>query len=151
MQTRLLLVCGVYVSIWTAPAAASSVANRVESPDGKIVIGFSVQDKGLPAYKIDFSGKSILLESWLGLEPNFVGGFQVTETSADAHDGRARPALQVGLAGPQGDVPGGCLGSLGPPGHRHLRLELLRPPKRPARRTPSRQIPCTSRFGRLQT
>jgi alpha-glucosidase len=84
MRIVLFLMCSVGVSV----SAASSTANRVASPDGKVAINFSMQDKGVPAYRVDYLGKPVVLESRLGLEPNFVGGFQVTGTSADRHQGQ---------------------------------------------------------------
>ena len=63
-------------------------ANRVQSPDGKVAIDFLMQDGGVPAYKIDYLGKPVVLESRLGLEPDFTGGFQVTGTSSADHAGQ---------------------------------------------------------------
>jgi alpha-glucosidase len=74
------------VCVWMAAACAA--ATPVESPDGKVVINFSLQDKGIPAYKVDYLGKPVVLESRLCLEPNCVSGFQVTGTSTDAHNGQ---------------------------------------------------------------
>jgi alpha-glucosidase len=59
--------------------------NHVQSPDGKVVVNFLMQDGGVPAYKIDYMGIPIVLESRMGLEPDFTGGFQVTGISSDEH------------------------------------------------------------------
>lgn len=61
--------------------------NQVESPDGKVTVDFSLQSGGIPAYKIDYLGKPIVLESELGLEPLFTGGFRIVSSSLSAHAG----------------------------------------------------------------
>jgi len=71
--------------------AAASVAcgeGRIESPDGKVAIAFTVQTGGTPAYQIEYLARPIVLESRLGLEPNFTDGFVVTGTSTNTHDGQ---------------------------------------------------------------
>ncbi len=83
MRILHLLACSICLGV----ASACSAATAVESPDGKVVINFSLQDKGVPAYTIDYLGKPIVLESRLGLEPNFAEGFRVTGTSTDVHQG----------------------------------------------------------------
>ena len=49
---------------------------------------FLMQDSGIPAYKIDYLDKPIVLQSRLGLEPDFTGGFQVTGISSNEHKGQ---------------------------------------------------------------
>ncbi len=63
-----------------------TLPDRVESPDGKVAIGFLMQAGGIPAYRIEYLGKSIVLESRLGFEPNFTSGFQIVGTSANTHE-----------------------------------------------------------------
>ena len=65
-----------------------NAANRVQSPDGKVAIDFLMQDGGVPAYKIEYLGKPIVLESRLGFEPDYTGGFKVIGVSADDHTGQ---------------------------------------------------------------
>jgi alpha-glucosidase len=69
-------------------AAQPASVNQVESPDGKVVVGFRMQAGGAPAYHIEYLGRPIVLESRLGLEPNFTNGFEVTGVSTDAHEGQ---------------------------------------------------------------
>jgi alpha-glucosidase len=68
--------------------AKPNAANRIQSPDGKVAVEFILQADGVPAYKADYLGKPIVLESRLGLEPDLIGGFQVIKTSSDEHKGQ---------------------------------------------------------------
>jgi alpha-glucosidase len=70
-----------------ASAASGLAAVRIESPDGKVAVEFLLQSNGTPAYKIEFHGKPIVLESRLGLLPDFTDGFEVEKTSEDSHHG----------------------------------------------------------------
>ncbi|MGD0653711.1 MAG: glycoside hydrolase family 97 catalytic domain-containing protein [Thermoguttaceae bacterium] len=63
-------------------------ANRIQSPDGKVVVEFLLQAGGVPAYKIEYLGRPIVLESRLGLEPDFTGDFQLTGSSSNEHKGQ---------------------------------------------------------------
>ena len=65
----------------------SSVENRLESPDGKVAVNFFRQDGGVPAYAIGYFGKSIVLESRLGLLPDFMNGFAIAKVSKSEHHG----------------------------------------------------------------
>jgi alpha-glucosidase len=73
---------------FTLSASIASAASQVQSPDGKVVVSFLIQSGGVPAYKIDYLGKPLVLESRLGFEPAFTNGFQVTGTSSNAHAGQ---------------------------------------------------------------
>lgn len=72
-----------------APRAAASVS-RVESFDRNVSITFRLQANGIPAYKIDYLGKPVVLESRLGFEPDFTDGFEVTGTSTGSRKGEWR-------------------------------------------------------------
>src|SRR5689334_9513732 len=61
---------------------------RVSSLDGNVAITFSLQPDGVPAYKVDYFGKPIVLESRLGLEPDLTNHFAVTATSPSSHEGQ---------------------------------------------------------------
>jgi alpha-glucosidase len=52
------------------------------------LIGFSMQDGGIPAYRIDYLGRPVVLESRLGLEPDFMDGFEVTGVSTNRSEGQ---------------------------------------------------------------
>lgn len=43
-------------------------AQRLQSPDGKFVMSFSVQDGGYPVYQLSYKGKEIIKQSRLGFE-----------------------------------------------------------------------------------
>jgi alpha-glucosidase len=63
-------------------------ANRVESPDGKVVVEFLLRSGGAPAYQVDYLGKPMILESRLGFEPAGTNGFEITAASTSAHNGQ---------------------------------------------------------------
>ena len=69
----------------TCPGLA---ANRVESPDGNVVVEFLLRSGGEPAYQIDYLGKPMILESRLGFAPDGASGFQITATATNAHNGQ---------------------------------------------------------------
>ncbi|MBN1361100.1 MAG: glycoside hydrolase family 97 catalytic domain-containing protein [Sedimentisphaerales bacterium] len=71
------------VTVSTAPSD-----QRVVSPDGNVGIDFVLTDAGRPAYKVDYLGRPIVLESGLGFEPDFTDGFDLLGTSRDAHAGQ---------------------------------------------------------------
>lgn len=88
-------ICGVVwlilsaLSLW-AGASASTVegaARRLTSPDGKVEVGFRLQPGGVPAYRIDYQGKPIVLESRLGLLDEFTQGFELVTTVSRRHSG----------------------------------------------------------------
>ncbi len=62
--------------------------SRVKSPDGKVSVGFIMQSGGIPAYKVEYLGKPVVLESRLGFEPDFNNGFEVTGVSTNSHKGQ---------------------------------------------------------------
>jgi len=68
-------------------AAIGLAANQVGSPDGKVAVEFLMQAGGIPAYRIDYLGKPIVLESRLGLLPDFTNGFEIVKTSENEHHG----------------------------------------------------------------
>ncbi len=61
---------------------------RVVSPEGNVGIDFLMTAAGRPAYKIDYLGQPIILESGLGFEPDFTDGFELLGTSRGTHAGR---------------------------------------------------------------
>ena len=44
------------------------VAGRVASPNGDVVLNFSLDDKGRPTYDMSYKGRPVVLPSHLGLE-----------------------------------------------------------------------------------
>jgi alpha-glucosidase len=83
---RIAVRNGLLAAIVLATSALG--ASRVESPDGKVAVDFLMQTGGAPAYKIEYLGKPIVLESRLGFEPNFTQGFGVVTTSSNSHSGQ---------------------------------------------------------------
>jgi alpha-glucosidase len=63
-------------------------ANRVESPDGNVVVEFLLRSGGVPAYQIDYLGKPMILESRLGFDPAGTNDFQIIATATNAHHGQ---------------------------------------------------------------
>lgn len=83
--TRNILNVFCAVVLLGSAAATGLAANRVESPDGKVAVEFLLQSGGVPAYKIKYLGKPIVLESEMGLKPQFTHGFRIVSTSAISH------------------------------------------------------------------
>lgn len=79
--------------ISTAVLAASclgvaAAAERVESPDGNVVVEFLLEADGSPAYQVTFLGKPVVLESRLGFEPGLTNGFQMMKSSSESRQGQ---------------------------------------------------------------
>jgi hypothetical protein len=62
-------------------------ASRIETPDGKVSVSFSLQSDAAPAYAISYRGKPLVLESRLGFESAFTNGFRIVGTSTNTHAG----------------------------------------------------------------
>ncbi len=75
------------------PKTDSSADHRIESPDGKVAVMFSLQADGAPAYRIEYLGRAIVLESRLGLLPDFTNGFAIKGVSQESHQGEWRQAF----------------------------------------------------------
>jgi alpha-glucosidase len=71
-----------------ADAATGRAGDRIESPDGKVVVEFVMQPGGAPAYRINYLGKPIVLESRLGLLPDWTNGFEIKSASQSEHHGQ---------------------------------------------------------------
>lgn len=78
-------------------------AQRLQSPDGKFVMSFSVQDGGYPVYQLSYKGKEIIKQSRLGFElktkdaqandpKNFLNNnFEITDIKAAIFDETWQP------------------------------------------------------------
>ncbi len=62
-------------------------AERIASPDGRVTLEFILQSGGVPAYRIDYLGRPLVLESRLGFEPDLKSGFEKISATTAAHDG----------------------------------------------------------------
>ncbi|WP_280647649.1 MULTISPECIES: glycoside hydrolase family 97 protein [unclassified Dysgonomonas] len=49
-------------------ATAILTAQELRSPDGNLIMKFSLQDKGVPTYELTYKGKTVIKSSKLGLE-----------------------------------------------------------------------------------
>jgi alpha-glucosidase len=71
--------------------AGARADERVESPDGRVAITFSLQKDGAPAYAITYRGRPVVIESRLGLEPGLLEGFVLTGAQTREHRGEWKP------------------------------------------------------------
>ena len=73
------------------------VAQQVKSPNGNVVVSFSLVDNGVPTYKVYYKGKPVIKQSRLGLEltpsqndgikaedTNLMNGFKVSNTETSS-------------------------------------------------------------------
>ena len=60
MKKLLLLIALSFVSL--------VFAQQLQSPDGKFIMDFSIQNGGVPTYKLSYKGKEVIKPSKLGLE-----------------------------------------------------------------------------------
>jgi alpha-glucosidase len=84
--TKVILNALCAAALLIPGAATGLAANRVESPDGKVAMEFLMQTGGIPAYRIDYLGKPIVLESRLGLLPDFTNGFAIVSISTNSYE-----------------------------------------------------------------
>ena len=74
------------------------VAQQVKSPNGNVVVSFSLVDNGVPTYKVSYKGKPVIKQSRLGLEltpsqndgikaedTNLMNGFKVSNTETSSY------------------------------------------------------------------
>lgn len=79
----------IVMGLLPALFAASCVsAEQVVSPDKNVKIGFSLAEGGRPAWQVSYLDKPIILESGLGLEPNFLDGFNLLDTAKRTQTGQ---------------------------------------------------------------
>ena len=73
------------------------VAQQVKSPNGNVVVSFSLVDNGVPTYNVSYKGKPVIKQSRLGLEltpsqndgikaedTNLMNGFKVSNTETSS-------------------------------------------------------------------
>ena len=72
MKKLLLLIALSFVSL--------VFAQQLQSPDGKFVMNFSIQNGGFPTYQLNYKGKEIIKPSKLG--------FELKNKDATANDAR---------------------------------------------------------------
>ena len=88
IKRRLAAAC---CALWAASAAAQTVT----SPDGNIVVDFSLNGNGVPTYKINYKNKAVVKPSTLGLELNeensLMDSFRINNTSTSSFDETWQP------------------------------------------------------------
>ena len=80
----------ILLSIFAFLAAVSAGAQSVKSPDGNMVVNFSL-DQGRPTYTVDFKQKNVVKPSHLGLQlakggADLMDGFVVKDTKIASFD-----------------------------------------------------------------
>ena len=80
----------ILLSIFAFLAAVSAGAQSVKSPDGNMVVNFSL-DQGRPTYTVDFKQKNVVKPSHLGLQlakggADLMDGFVVKDTKTASFD-----------------------------------------------------------------
>jgi alpha-glucosidase len=68
-------------------ARAEDTPVSVKSPDGNVVVTFSLSPAGEPRYRVDYLGKPVVTDSRLGFEPDMLGDFSLTLTKRGGHRG----------------------------------------------------------------
>lgn len=88
IKRRLAAAC---CALWAASAAAQTVT----SPDGNIVVDFSLNGNGVPTYKINYKNKAVVKPSTLGIELNeensLMDSFRINNTSTSSFDETWQP------------------------------------------------------------
>ncbi len=81
------LVCAVL--------SMTATAQSVTSPDGKVSLSFSLNEKGVPTYKVDYKNKPIIKPSTLGIElaeeNSLMDAFRINNTTTSTFDETWQP------------------------------------------------------------
>lgn len=73
-----------------------STAQELRSPDGKFVLNFSLENNGVPTYRLAFNGKPVIKPSALGFElkndeKSLLNDFSIANTETASHDSSWQP------------------------------------------------------------
>ena len=82
-----LFSAAMFAMLFVSGAHAESTAARVASPDGAVTVDFVLQTNGVPAYAAEYLGQPIVMESRLGLLPDFLDRFQLVNATTTNHAG----------------------------------------------------------------
>ncbi|HOK95425.1 MAG TPA: glycoside hydrolase family 97 catalytic domain-containing protein [Anaerohalosphaeraceae bacterium] len=83
---RIFAICFIFlVLLLGRPAAWCQTEYSAVSPDEQLQIHFILQPAGVPAYRIDYLGKPIVLESRMGFQGDFNRDFEVIGTATRTH------------------------------------------------------------------
>ena len=85
MPPRFILIQLTAVTICFTALAAAPL--EVQSPDGNVIVTFTLPADGAPAYRIEYFGKPVVRESHLGFEPAFTNGFKLAASAMTRHSG----------------------------------------------------------------
>lgn len=84
-----------FASACCALMAVAASAQTVTSPDGNISLSFSLNEKGVPTYKIDYKNKAVVKPSTLGIELNeensLMNSFRINNTTIATFDETWQP------------------------------------------------------------
>lgn len=84
-----------FASACCALMAVAASAQTVTSPDGNISLSFSLNEKGVPTYKIDYKNKAVVKPSTLGIELNeensLMDSFRINNTMTSTFDETWQP------------------------------------------------------------
>jgi alpha-glucosidase len=80
MFLRILAIVGLIGA--SLPIA---LADQIASPDGKVVVEFTIGDGGQPLYRVNYDGRALVDKSRLGFEPDLLDGFELISTSSSTH------------------------------------------------------------------
>ena len=88
---KLTLLIGLWLCL-----AVSANAQQLKSPDGKLVMTFSLQNNGEPTYKLSYKGKEVVKQSKLGLElkddkKSLLNDFTITDSKSTTFDETWQP------------------------------------------------------------
>ena len=88
---RIILILAVALVALASPA----VAQTITSPDGNLSLSFSLTDKGVPTYAVNYKGAPVILPSQLGLRLNgaadLLDGFDAGEAVKSTFDETWQP------------------------------------------------------------
>ena len=85
MLSKIILVIVIIAAI--RASAATPVPLEIKSPDGRVLVQFTLQADGAPAYRVEYFAKPIVLESRLGLEAALTNNFKLAGRAVTQHSG----------------------------------------------------------------
>lgn len=83
--SRISLRCFIFFVLLCRPWSWCQTEHLAISPDGQLQMHFVLQPGGIPAYRISYLGKPIVLESRLGFQGDFNKDFEIIGAAAQIH------------------------------------------------------------------
>ena len=94
---KLVAALFLFSAVWSVTGGCMGLSGRkitVESPDSRLVVGFSLVE-GAPHYEVSYNGKPVILPSAMGFtfrrDPPLQRGFKVEDTRTRAFDETWKP------------------------------------------------------------